>query len=302
MPFYTIRSDRKALLFLLLAAAVAVAIVHMSSPESNTTELMASDSIFSNTSSRHYQRYPRHHRSNSYYRQPTTFKPQLTIFDPNTADSTTLLQIGLSPWQVRNIYKYRAKGGTFRRPDDFARIYGITQKQYRELEPYIRISSDYQPASLLVGERKQYAPNERDTLRYPVKIKAGEHITLNHADTSMLRRVPGIGSAWARRIIAYGKRLGGYTSTNQLLELEDFPKEAIPYFVIANVATRKIDINTLSLNQLKKHPYINFYQARAITDYRRLKGPITSLDQLRLLKEFTPNDINRLKPYIDFHR
>ena len=29
-------------------------------------------------------------------------------FDPNTADSTTLLRLGLAPWQVRAIYKYRA--------------------------------------------------------------------------------------------------------------------------------------------------------------------------------------------------
>ena len=39
---------------------------------------------------------------------------ELFCFDPNTADSTALLKLGLRPWQVRNIYKYRAHGGIYR--------------------------------------------------------------------------------------------------------------------------------------------------------------------------------------------
>ena len=81
-------------------------------------------------------------------RQPESFP-----FDPNTADSTQLLRLGLQPWQVRNIYKYRARGGVYRKKEDFARLYGLTVKDYRRLEPYIRISEDYLPASTLVGGR-----------------------------------------------------------------------------------------------------------------------------------------------------
>ena len=76
--------------------------------------------------------------SNSYYAvesRPVERFP----FDPNTADSTQLLRLGLQPWQVRNIYKYRAKGGIYRQKEDFAKLYGLTVKQYRELEPYIQI-------------------------------------------------------------------------------------------------------------------------------------------------------------------
>ena len=45
---------------------------------------------------------------------------------------------------------------------------------------------------------------------------------------------------------------------------------------------------------------MNFYQARAVSDYRRLKGKLTSLSQLRLLKDFTPEAIERLRPYVEF--
>ena len=62
--------------------------------------------------------------SNSYYAvegRPVDRFP----FDPNTADSTQLLRLGLQPWQVKNIYKYRAKGGIYRQKEDFNRISGF---------------------------------------------------------------------------------------------------------------------------------------------------------------------------------
>ncbi|MBQ7421717.1 MAG: helix-hairpin-helix domain-containing protein [Prevotella sp.] len=302
--FYFQKSDRKVLLFCLCLAAVAVlAFTFLGNREQKTT-LGTTDTVFIErlpaSSATDYQRHRyQHHRVGGYYKAEER-RIELFPFDPNTADSTQLLRLGLRPWQVRNIYKYRARGGTYRQPSDFARLYGLTVKEYRRLEPYIRISSDYQPASTLVGERPTFSEKERDTVKYPVKIKPTEHVVLNVADTSMLKKVPGIGSAWARRIVSYGERLGGYTDVIQLTEIDDFPEDALQYFVVSNPNPRKLNLNQLSLNQLRRHPYINFYQARTITDYRRLKGNLQSLDQLRLLKDFPPEAIERLAPYVEF--
>ena len=244
-------------------------------------------------------------RSVGYYAQKTK-KVERFPFDPNTADSTQLLRLGLQPWQVRNIYKYRAKGGIYRQKKDFARLYGLTVKQYRELEPYIQISADYQPAASLFGrnERKEGTErNERsgtDSLRYPVKLKDDEHVVLNTADTSALMRVPGIGSFYAKEIVRHGRWLGGYVSIDQLDEIDGFPQEAKKYFVVQHAAPKKLNVNKLSLNELRRHPYINFYQAKAIVDYRRLHGDIKSLDDLRLSRDFPPEAIKRLEPYVEF--
>jgi DNA uptake protein ComE-like DNA-binding protein len=232
-------------------------------------------------------------------------------FDPNTADSTQLLRLGLQSWQVKNIYKYRAKGGIYRQKEDFAKLYGLTVKQYRELEPYIRISSDYQPAAMLVGTRESRdSRDSRETresrysrdssLHYPVKIKENEHVVLNTADTTELRTVPGIGTYYAKEIVRHGQWLGGYVSVDQLDEIEGFPQESKKYFVIQGASPKKLNVNKLDLQQLRKHPYINYYQAKTILDYRRLHGKITSLDDLRLSKDFPPEAIRRLEPYVEF--
>lgn len=285
-----IKNDRKIAIALLMLAVGFAAFFWVFGDYRPEPQQAAADSIFS-------QKKKYHEKRHKPYYAVKAKKAERFLFDPNTADSTQLLRLGLQPWQVRNIYKYRAHGGIYRQKEDFARLYGLTVKQYRELEPYIHISSDYQPASTLFDNRQ--AP-VRDTLRYPAKLKDDEQVVLNTADTTQLKKVPGIGSYYARQIVQHGQRLGGYVSVDQLDEIDGFPQEAKKYFMITNATPRKLSVNRLTLQQLRRHPYINFYQAKAITDYRRLHGCIKSLDELRLSRDFTEEAIRRLEPYIDY--
>lgn len=288
--FYLQKSDRKVILSLLVVIVSVFTMICLTGGNDTSTTTTQKNS-------------PRSAARKNHYYASSPKKVERFAFDPNTADSTQLLRLGLQPWQVRNIYKYRAAGGIYRQPIDFAKLYGLTVKQYRELEPYIRISSDYLPASTLVKYKPNYSQNApKDTAEYKpsTKIKATEHIVLNTADSAALITIPGIGPYYARRIVQYGNRLGGYVSIEQLDEIDDFPVEAKQYLVINNPSPKKLNINQLSLNELKRHPYINFYMAKAITDYRRLHGTIKSLNELRLIKDFTPEAIKRLTPYIAY--
>ena len=241
-------------------------------------------------------------RKAKYYGSYATEQRKETFpFDPNTADSNQLIRLGLQPWQVRNIYKYRSRGGIYRKKEDFAKLYGLTVKDYRRLEPYIRISSDYLPAATLVGDRSYGADGANGTGEpYPRKIDSTQHIVLNMADTTELRKVPGIGSYYAKEIVRYGQRLGGYVSVDQLDEIADFPQDAKKYFVVEDAHPQQLNVNKLTLQQLRRHPYINFYRAKAIMDYRRLHGNLKSLQDLRLSKDFPPEVIERLNPYVTF--
>lgn len=288
--FYLQKSDQRVIIAMLCVIAVGLAIIHL------TDGQQQEETVLEQTTA------PKKHRSRTaYYNQGESRKAELFPFDPNTADSTQLLRLGLQLWQVRNIYRYRAAGGVYRQPRDFAQLYGLTVKQYRQLEPYIRIQEEYKPAADYYAHEP--VGEQRDTtVQYPVKLQFGECIVLNNADTTTLRKVPGIGSYFARKIVEYRERLGGYYRVQQLLEINDFPETAVSFFIIpdSTLPSRKLNINHLSLNELKRHPYINFYQARAITDYRRLHGRIESLQQLKLIRDFTPEAIERLEPYVEY--
>ena len=174
------------------------------------------------------------------------------------------------------------------------------KKPYRERTVYVRTKVVYRDTAYQRGHRLTDAEHDSVVAHYQPKVRRGEHIVLNTADTTALKTVPGIGSYFARKIVEYGERLGGYVSVDQLDEIEDFPLDAKRYLVVENPSPRKLNVNRLSLNDLRRHPYLNFYQARAITDYRRLHGPLKSLQDLRLSKDFPSEVIERLLPYVEF--
>ena len=286
--FYLQKSDRKVILALLTVIVIALGIILFTgSPSTSSISGTSRDS--------------RHVRNVSNSSLPTR-QVERFFFDPNTADSAQLRRLGLQTWQIRNIYKYRAAGGIYREKTDFARLYGLTVKEYRELEPYIRISSDYLPAATLVKESASATAKHDTTFvhHYPQKIAETAHVVLNTADTTELMTVPGIGPYFARKIVQYGQRLGGYVNVDQLDEIENFPAESKRFLVVEGATPQKLNVNKLTLNELKRHPYINFYQAKDITDYRRLHGPIKSLQDLRLLKDFPQAAIERLLPYVTY--
>ncbi|MBR5656739.1 MAG: helix-hairpin-helix domain-containing protein [Prevotella sp.] len=315
--FYFNKSDRQVLLALLLLAVIFVGGLYLIGGRFNKTAFTAEDSVlFQKSPISSMEGEGVRQSQNGYYASNAPSSPsdyyyaegqkvERFTFDPNTADSTQLLRLGLHPYQVRNIYKYRAHGGIFRTPKDFAKLYGLTQEQYHELAPYIKISNDYRPASELfnhdaTSSASDYQQQYRDTLKFPLKIKENEFVLLNNLDTNLFKKVPGIGSHYARRIVDYGRRLGGYVNTEQLREINGFPEESIHFFKINSTRIQKMNLNQLTLNQLKSHPYLNFYQARAIIDYRRLRGNLKSLDDLKLLPEFPADALHRLEPYVEF--
>lgn len=295
--FYMNRHDRRILLVLLTVAAVALGGFFLAD-DYDDSEFADDSGIALSPASSHSDPNGHdlaHQMSHSPDSAQEDTLPRLFPFDPNTADSMQLRRLGLTAWQVRNIRKYRAAGGIYRTKESFARLYGLTAKKYKELEPYIRISPDYQPAALLFPEEQ---PIVRDTLRFPLKIKDDETVDINANDTAVYKKVPGIGTYFSRQIADYGRRLGGYISIDQLDEIYGFPKESKRFFSLPPTNIHKMNINSLSVNELRQHPYINYYQARAIVDYRRQHGPLKSLKELSLLPDFPDEAIRRLEPYV----
>lgn len=220
----------------------------------------------------------------------------LQPFDPNTADSVLLRQLGLPVYIVRNILKYRAKGGVFRSPESFSRIYGLKEEVYQKLEPYITIA----PLVSVSHVRTDTFRQLKDTIPYVPKYEEGTIVDLNKADTSILKRIPGIGSTLARMIVVYRQRLGGFYDVSQLQEVAHVGVELNKWFVVTPAGLHKIQVNSASLDKLRSHPYMDFYKAKAIMEYRRKRGKIKGLSQLSMFEEFTEKDLKRLSPYLTF--
>lgn len=223
-------------------------------------------------------------------------KVVLAPFEPNLADSIEFLQLGLPSFIAHNIIRYRQAGGKFATAEAFSRIYGITEEQFHTLEPYIYISESFQKKP----DTLRYAKVEkRDTLAF-YKYPEGTLVDLNWADTTELKKIPGIGIGIAQAIVAYRNRLGGFYDVAQLQELKWVTSDIQRWFKVENCPIHRINANKASLDRLRAHPYINYYQARVIVEFRKKKDKLKSLSQLSLYEEFAEKDLERLSHYLTF--
>ena len=128
-------------------------------------------------------------------------------------------------------------------------------------------------------------------------------VDLNAADTTLLKQLPGIGSAFAKWIVNYREKLGGYCETEQLLEvykMDTLRYEGLKDFVkIDSLFTpNKFKINSDGFKVLLKHPYLEYEDVKKIMNHREQKGMITSWEQL---KQVVGDAINpKLRYYVDY--
>lgn len=160
-------------------------------------------------------------------------------FNPNTADQEQLMRLGFSQKQAASIIRYREKGGRFRRKEDFASSFVVSDSIYRRLEKYIDI---------------------------PL-------VDLNTADSADFDALPGIGGWFASRMVEYRKRLRGYSFKEQLMEIYRFDRDK--YDALQDLVTVSAEnavpypLWSLPADSLRLHPYIRDYEtARAIVLFR----------------------------------
>jgi len=236
-------------------------------------------------------------RKAEYAKQYADKHPQPIIhlqpFDPNTADSATLVTVGLKPWMAKSLIRYREAGKVFHRPDELRSLYGMNDTLYATLEPYIQIDSVF---------RAGYSGEIADSMHIESRVKKDTILNMNTADTTELQYIRGVGRYTAMQIIRYRQALGGYYCVNQLYEVEGLPKERVDsivsHFYTDSALITAININRASVKQMQRHPYISYRQAQQVYDLRRRKLQLCSLDELSEI--FTADERQRLRPYMLF--
>lgn len=178
-------------------------------------------------------------------------------FNPNTVSVEELCRLGFTLKQAESIDNYRAKGGQFRRKEDFAKSYVVADSVYRRLEPYIRI---------------------------PL-------LDINAADSASFDALPGIGGYFASKMVSYREKLGGYSYKEQLMDIYHLDEDKYRKFsdlITVDVKPRPFKLWTLPADSLRLHPYIaNWQTARAIELYRknnpRINWTVKGLDDAGIL-------------------
>lgn len=239
-------------------------------------------------------------------------KEELFEFDPNTITPDSLCMLGLSPRQAQTIINYRSKGGHFNNPEDFARMYVVSNELYGRIRPFINIKSGDLAVKEVPMPKKEHSdqsePKTQKGLAEEVESKRESNrknlvVELNGADSSELVTLYGIGPYYAHKIMQYRERLGGFHSVEQLMEIGGIDStrfEGLSKSVVVDpLKIRTFSLDTAGKRFLVSHPYIGAYAARGIMLLREKLGKSAcTIENLIKEKVIAPQMAERLWPYI----
>jgi competence ComEA-like helix-hairpin-helix protein len=222
------------------------------------------------------------------------FQGELFSFNPNTATAEEWKRLGLRDKTVQTILKYRSKGGKFYKAEDLQRIYGLHSDEYVRLLPYIQI------------ETKTKSVAEPTFVSTEVKTERKEYnavvVDINNADTATWKQLKGIGSAYAKRIVNFRTKLGGFVTLEQVGETYGLPDSVFqkikPQLRINNLLLQLIDVNSSTIEELKAHPYIGFSVANAIVQYRSQHGNFSAITDLQKIGAIDASLYRKISPYL----
>ena len=238
-------------------------------------------------------------RKAQWRKQRDTIAIRMEVFDPNTADSSTLVHLGFKPWQAKNMVKYRAAGGRYRKPEDLKKLYGMTDSMFQALTPYIYIAREEVDSVAVDSLRKDSLPRWEEENKDTI-------LNLRTADTVELKMIHGIGSYRARQIVRYREQLGGFVSVEQVLEakgMENVDADSLlAHFWIDSVKIEAMNVNSVGVQRLSRHPYLRFEQAQAIYELRRKKIRLDSIQQLQQIECISAETLEKIAPYLNFDK
>ena len=231
----------------------------------------------------------------------------LRTFDPNTENVEGFVSMGFSQKMAMNFINYREKVRLFKSKEDVLALYAVDQKLFDQIQGFIQINESYskkKPNSNYTKKAEnEYVRNEYKSNAFPNESEP-LYININIADTSELKLIKGIGSYYAKSIVKFRDALGGFHSREQIREIYAFQKrpEAVEPLLenvyIDDSQIIKLNINSVSKEELIMHPYLKTNVAKALFNYRSQNGTFEILEDIKKCHLVTDEIYLKIAPYL----
>lgn len=133
------------------------------------------------------------------------------------------------------------------------------------------------------------------------EIPAKLSLEINSADTTDFKKLKGIGSAYANRIVKFREKLGGFYSVTQIKEVYGISEELFesirPQLTVNQNKIKKIDLNDESFTYGFYHPYFPKKGVSTLVKARKEQGRIEKTEVKNILN-LSDEDWKRLSPYL----
>ncbi len=228
-------------------------------------------------------------------------------FDPNGLPIEQWVALGLSERQAAVIHHFEEKGGHFRTKKDLGRMRVVSPELFQSWLPFIQLPDSIERSStgsMAFNPAEGSDPDHGSDERADRRVHTRQLLEVNTADTVQLVAVPGIGPAFARGIVKYRERLGGFHDLEQLKEvyiLRDKPdavERMQAALVVDTLMMRRFALNSFTAEELGPHPYAGWKVAKALVAYRKQHGPFRTIADIKGCALVTDSLYRKLAPYL----
>lgn len=208
--------------------------------------------------------------------------PIVYQYNPNYLTDYRAYTLGLPPEAFDKLLRYRQTNSYVNTPKQFQEVTKLSDSLMEKLLPQLKFSKP-----LFKSKTKNRIVLKKD---------------INKASASDFQEVSGIGAVLSERIIKYRSFLSGFSVLEQCYEVygldslvvqrlwERFEIQSLPEI-------ERLDLTTVSLQELEQIPYLNRADARKIIAHRT-KNKGISMATLSELFVNSPNKLQRIKLYL----
>jgi competence protein ComEA len=286
-PFVISKRSKRGLLVLILASLVLIFFPRLYMFFQKEEALVINSEQIAEFERTH-KKFEKRNYSN-YYSKKKKYKAPDSKFNPNTYTLSDWINLGLSEKQSAVVMKFTSRG--IYSEEDLKRIFVIPDILFELIRD-----------SVVYPQRFQNTPNQESFKKQAKQITL---INLNTADTTEFMKIYGIGAFYAKQIIRYREKLGGFFTKEQLLEVWKMTPEAYDkikdYVFISEKDVKRIRINSVTIEELKAHPYLNWNKANSIVKMRIQRNGFKNIEELKESVLIDTETYEKLFPYLSLY-
>lgn len=230
--------------------------------------------------------------------------PEPFYFNPNTLPVDSFLLLGLDKRTASAIERYRQKGGRFNKPADFARIYTLSDRDYKRLASFIRIPGKNYSWQQQTRREPHYTRFNPNTVSYEEILNMGVPAKTAHTWVNFrnkggkfrqaedLRKLYGLSAAQYERLAPWVNiPAKADTATRNIRSgtVHKTPRKQV-----------RIDVNRATAAEWEELDGIGPAFARKITGFRDKLGGFANIDQVAETHGLPDSVFQFIRPQLDW--
>lgn len=281
--FTFLKAERSGILCIIILIFIVQGIYFYTNPTPTQTAVFSNDKVI------RYQQ-----QMDSLKLIALTAKPKRYPFNPNFISDYKGFTLGMSTEEIDRLHAFRAKNKYVNSAAEFQAVTKVSDSLLNDIKPYFKFPEWVKNKQQKSSYKKNKYANKEEIIY--------KKIDINKATIAELRKVYGIGEKLSARIVNYRTKLNGFVNSSQLNEVYGLKPEVIEKlwkrFYLEKPTITIINLNTCTLEELEKVPYINYELADEILNQRTLREGFKDFEELTKIRNFPTDKLEIIEVYL----